>query len=164
MDKENIIKTVALYVILSVIPCFLLQAVNENSCNGDKETTEVFIIEPLSSHYSSNDTIYLPLINVSEHVIYYSLSLEINAEDQWESLVADVYKSPLDKYEAQNIRIIPSGEIIIVPLVLSDLLTSEELSDYDKKFRFCILAKKTPFDKEGEKYCSTIFFLANKEI
>lgn len=153
-------------VILWFLPYFYLCAslTDRQSGSIDMPDAEVLIVEPLAGHYSSADTLYLPLVNISDSLLYYSLSLEINNGAEWEALISDVFRSSSDKYKAQNIKLVPAGEITVIPLVLSDLLPDTGLTDYDKKFRFCILAKKSPFDKGGKEYYSTIFFLANKEI
>lgn len=123
------------------------------------DCSKVLMVEPLAGHYLPTDTIYLPLINTSDSLLYYSLSLEVNTEMGWEPIIEDVYKSPLDKYEAQNIKIIPAGEIIVIPLTLSELFASTGLPDYGRMFRFRILAKNSPFDRDGMQYYSTVFGL-----
>lgn len=156
IEKEAWIIKVLLVLGLFFSFCYMVSHNNLSAQNIIEK--EQLVIEPLFDNYSLSDTIFLPLVNVSDTVLYYTLSLEEKETEGWRTIINDVFKSPFDRHEARNVKIVQSGQLVVSRFALPDF---EAIAGFSKKrkigYRFCFQVKKSPFDKDGEKYCSTIF-------
>lgn len=156
---QNIGKGVSIMIVLFVLGLFssFCYMVSQNSLSiQDTIEKEQFVIEPLFDRYSLSDTIFLPLINISDTVLYYTLSLEEKEAGNWGTIIQDVFKSSFDRHRARNVKIIQSGQLVVSQFTLLDF---EAVVGFSKKndYRFCFQIKTSPFDNNGGKYYSTVF-------
>jgi len=154
VKKENKIRLTAvlrkpihIFVLLLVCGCLRSQGISN---------TPQFCIEPLLDRYLINDTIYLPLVNNSDEVLFYSVSLEEKIAGEWYKIISDIFETDNDLYNAHNVKVLVENKIVTTGFSVADLL----------KFRlkptglcrFNCVVKDSPFHK-GIHYYSTVFYL-----
>lgn len=119
--------------------------------------TNLIEIDSLNEKYISDDTLRIIIRNNKDHIIFYSASFDEKIGEGWVTLLPDIYVTSYDRYEAQNVRILPSDEQKIEVFAIKDILRKINQQPYG----LCRISFKISTDlfEDGKTYFTTSFLI-----
>jgi len=102
----------------------------------------------LPEYYPDGDTIKLSLVNITDEMIYFSVSMEEKIGDEWIAVMPDIFRHGRDRYRARNVRILLPHEDKQVDIAITDLL--KHIPKPNGLCRLRLHIKDSPFSVRNE--------------